>query len=304
MSSYYTASGQQGLEGVDPLTGLPKKKKQAAVNPSLAAQSEALNKQFGLGVYAPVASGVPGLPQVGLPTSTPDYRALIDNDALYSQAKLDFGAQGVSDAAQRAALTQRALTLFGQVPADDGLKGLNADWLNQDVTPETRLLAQQNTDSGLSVVARQAKAFKDQVRNIKNALAARGALRSGETGHQLQDAQLGYDQAKFDTTAELADFLSGLQRGYAESQRTGRSQLAAQAEAAAGRVGQQYPAPSGAPTPEYPTISSPAPGTIHGSPLPKPPTTEQIIALLGGSQPPPFTPDPRYGPVVTDRYRL
>jgi hypothetical protein len=193
--------------------------------------------------------------QPPLPSNVPDYAGLIRNDPLYQQLRGDLGAQGIQDAAARAAQTQRALVLFGQVPQFDGLAGLNPDWLNQDVSDQTRQLAQQNTDAGLSLAARQSKAFNDQIRQIRNSLAARGALRSGEAGHQFQEAQHGFDQAKFDATQELIDFISGLQAGFAQSERARQGQLAQGAQDASQRVPQQTgivrtPLPGGGKTPQ------------------------------------------------------
>lgn len=173
--------------------------------------------------------------------SLPSFADGIKNDPLFLQLQKDLSAQGVSDAAQRAAMTRRALIQFGMVPGFDQLSGVNADWLNADVDDQTRQLAQQNTAAGLSIAARQQQAFKDQVRNIRGALAARGALRSGEQGHGLQQAQTEYDQAKFDSTQELMDFIGGLQAGFAQQERARQEQLRAGAGDAAQRT--QPPGP-------------------------------------------------------------
>jgi hypothetical protein len=245
---------------IDPLTGLPRKQQQQSGS-SLNYDAFMRAVNTGQGGYNPSFSptGGGGGLAPALP-ATPDYAALISGDPYYAQAKLDFGAQGVSDASQRAALTQRGLTQFGQVPDFNGLAGLNQEWLNTDVTPEARQLAQRNTDAGLSIVARQDKMFKDQLRQIKNSLAARGALRSGESGFQLQEAQLGRDQARFDTTAELVEFLSGLQAGFAERQRVARQQLGQTAIDAEGRVRAQYPMQ--APTAPTAAPAAAAPGEL------------------------------------------
>lgn len=76
-----------------------------------------------------------------------------------------------------------------------------------------RLPGWTRIEMGLALRARQDKAFRDQVRVIKNALAARKALRSGEAEHQLREAQLQRDKAAFDTTEEPIQFIRGLQKG-------------------------------------------------------------------------------------------
>lgn len=287
MSSYFP--------DVDPQTGLPKKKKQQqAVNQAWqnAGGQPAVTQsllQNPLGTFGPSSQVDYGFGRQGAFRSPgmPDYRALIDNDAGYAQAKLDLGAQGVSDAASRAAMTQRALTLFGgPLPQFEQIPGLNQEFLNQDVTPITRQLAQANTDAGLSIAARQAKAFKDQVRQIKNALASRGALRSGEAGHQLQNAQLGYDQAKFDSSDELMQFIGGLQAGYAEKQRLEKQLLAKEAAQAEARVRESYPGeavpsggfgalPGSGPLPTAPQAPDPGPPAADNQAL--------INSMIGSS---------------------
>jgi hypothetical protein len=288
---------------IDPLTGLPKKKNPKAQSFTQQQLQNAFQptSTFGPSPQVDYGFGRQGVPRL---PGMPDYRSLIDNDAGFQQAKLDFGAQGVADASSLAAQTQRALTLLGEVP-DFGASappGLDLGLLNQAVTPQTRELAQSNTDAGLSIAARQQKAFKDQVRQIKNALAARGALRSGEAGHQLQEAQTGYDQARFDTTQEFVEWIAGLQAGLAERQRQEKLRLAQEATAAEQRVRQAYPGEAvpdggyaqGTPDPSAP----PAPATPPASDFVRSPApTQKQSAAIGGGLPGLLTPNP----MVTDR---
>lgn len=210
------------------------------------AAAPAAGGQAWLKTAPPVSVGGAGIGFGGGPAfanqiTSPDYAGLINNDPLYAQLKKDLAAQGVSDATARAAAIQRALIQFGQVPSFDGLSGLNQDWLNQDVNDTTRELAAKNTSAGLSIAARQKQAFDKQVRDIRNSLAARGALRSGETGHMLQEAQTGFDRTQYDTMQELLDFISGLQAGFAKSEKDRQGQLRGGATEASGRVADQYP---------------------------------------------------------------
>lgn len=223
---------------INPLTGLPKKK--AGNSNPFDPSGQTLSPQQGLDLSNKLASSAaPNLaaaqygtlgPPVGLgstikiPGYTPDYGKLLRGDEQYKSMLADLGAQGVADASARGAATQRALALLGFVPNFDANSGLNLEYLNQDVTPETRALAQRNTEAGLSVSARQQQQFEKNVRAVKNALAARGALRSGEAGYQLGEAQQQYDRAKFDTTQEILEYLAGLQAGYAERQRQAKLQ--------------------------------------------------------------------------------
>jgi hypothetical protein len=242
----------------DPKTGLPIKSpkkpafSQAQVDASLAANP---NSTFGPSPNVNY-SGLGG--PVTIPGFTPDYASLIQNDPIFGQLKADLSANGIQDAAARAAAIQRGLIQFGEVPSFNGLAGLNQDWLSSDVNDTTRQLAQQNTASGMSVVARQQKQYQDNIRSIKNALAARGALRSGETGYQLGEAQRGFDTAQFDARQELLDYIMGAQQGFLAAERQRQGQLAQGAEGAFGRqtqlnpvVGSQtvYPGQPNYPTP-------------------------------------------------------
>lgn len=242
--------------GIDPMTGLPKAKGPKKPPPSFGPPDP---WQYAQGLVDPYTPGPSSLPKPGgsipIPGLQPDYASLIQNDPLFLQMQKDLKAQGVSDAASRAAMTQRALIGFGQVPQFDGLSGLNPEWLNQDVSEQTRQLAQQNTDAGLSMAARQQKAFQDQLKAIRNALAARGALRSGEAGYAFQEAQIGFDQAKYDTTQQLIDFIAGLQAGFTQAEQGRQGQLGQGAQDAAGRV----PTQPTAPTPAAPLLPTPPP---------------------------------------------
>ena len=305
MSSYAFPTSDQ----IDPLTGLPKKKKQQqAVNQAWqnAGGQQAIQQSLNQNPYSSFAGsfyGPPGSGRLPLP-GMPDYKGLIE--AQLAPFKLELGAQGTADAATRAAQTQRAFTLFGQVPDPDQLgPGINPDFVRSDITPATRQLAQENTDAGLSIAARQAKAFKDQVRQIKNALAARGALRSGEAGHQLQEAQGARDRADFDARDNLAQIVAGIQAGYAEAEQRRQLQLAQAAGQAETSVRQQFPYSPPAttdtgqmPSPEISAgqppaqrddlppgwIGAPPPGQITGPTAPL-----DLAAILGTVKPP----DPR-----------
>ena len=273
---------------IDPRTGLPQKKKQPA-NPRLGlspaqglAQSNQIAGGFSPNLAGSMFGGFGSAGQAGVP----DYKALI-NEQL-GPFRMELGAQGVADRAGLTSATQRALILSGAIPDFQGgaPPGLDTALLDEAVTPQTRQLAQQNTEAGLSIKARQDKAFKDQVRQIKNALASRGALRSGETGYQLQEAQLGRDQASFDTVTELTEFLAGLQAGFAEKERARKLQEAGAAADAEGRVRELYPAqaPQGGNTGGQlpPQGAPPAAAPPPPSPAPLPPTIARTLTPLEG----------------------
>jgi hypothetical protein len=104
------------------------------------------------------------------------------------------------------------------------------------IDPQTQQLAKQSYESGVGTQARIDKANKDALRQIKKALAARGALRSGELGHQLKEQEGRYTNAQFDARQALLDMLSGYQKGYLEGERLRQSNYFAALMSAAGRA--------------------------------------------------------------------
>lgn len=278
--------------GIDPVTGLPRGRNQnrrPGNQGNILANSRQPTDYSMLPQVGGGGIGFGGGAAFANRITTPDYAGLINNDPLYMQLRKDLAAQGVSDAASRAALTQRALVQFGQVPQFDALSGLNPEWIGQDVNDTTRRLAASNTESGLSVAARQRQAFEKQVREIRNSLAARGALRSGEAGHMLQEAQTGYDRAQYDTMQELVDFISGLQAGFAQAERARQGQLRDGASAAAANVPDQRPLPDRAPFLPSDSRTVAAPSTIiPGARSNDNPPEELLLELLrrgGGGAP-------------------
>jgi hypothetical protein len=191
----------------------------------------------------PVTAGQqPGL-------NTQSYMDILRSDPIYNQTLADLSAQGISDRSQADTLAQRALVQFGEVPALEGLDSRLAGPEFGRISGVARPLAEANTASGMSIVARMERLRKENVRAIKNALASRGALRSGESGYQLGQEQERYTTAQYDARSQLVDLLAGIEAGYANAQR-GRS--AAQGQAATQAMGSaiQYgyqPAPQATP---------------------------------------------------------
>lgn len=118
-------------------------------------------------------------------------------------------AQQAAEQAQLMQAIQNAIVRFGEIPEG---------YTHQALTPEVQALAQQNTDAGLSLVARLNQQNQLGQRGILNDLAARGALQSGETGYQLGQLGLGYRQQQYDARQELLDYLNGVQSAFAQNQ--------------------------------------------------------------------------------------
>ena len=226
----------------DPMTGLRKtQSRQTQSSYQIPGWGSDLSEQ-GLGVswspgaVTPGSSSTPQTQAGAGPINTGSYLNLLNSDPILQQTLADLQAGGISDRAQADTLSQRALIQFGEVPA---LEGIDAKLAGPDfarVAGLARPLAEANTQSGMSVVARMEKLRKDNVRAIKNALAARGALRSGEAGHQLGEEQQRFQQAQYDARSQLVDLLSGIEAGFANAMRQ-RAGQQAQAQQAAMQSG-------------------------------------------------------------------
>src|SRR6185312_7549392 len=147
-------------------------------------------------------------------------------DPLYKQLQMDASAGSVSDAASRAAATQKALIAYGQVPdlnQAGGALGLNQGWFQSDVTPQAIAAANNNK---LSYKQRMEDAYQQSLLALRQSLRARGAVRTGEAGYGQQQALNQYDQAKYDATNQLLDLLSGYQSSFAGAERARQQQLA------------------------------------------------------------------------------
>jgi hypothetical protein len=278
----------------DPVTGMPKQQGPGLTPipglPNLPnPPSGPGGVQFNAAFTAPPTSGFAGYSTTGggdtfQQQGTGPYGNLQD-DPLFRQLNADLSAQGIQDLAGAQAATRRGLVLFGEVPTLDD-KFLPSSWVDEP----TRQLAQQNTASGMSIVARLAKANKDAIRSYKNMLAARGALQSGELGHRAGEEDLRYRSAQYDARQQLTDYLAGIQSALANAERQRAGQRAAGAEAAAGR----QPAPAAPPAAAPPAAPAPIPPRVAGQPnrvhsaanvIPGPPPTHV-------KQPPPPPPAP------------
>jgi hypothetical protein len=190
--------------------------------------------------------------QPGMGTSS--YMDIHRSDPIYNQTLSDLSAQGISDRSQADVLAQRALVQFGEVPALEGLDARLAGPEFARISGVAKPLAEANTQSGMSIVARMEKLRKDNVRAIKNALASRGALRSGEAGYQLGEEQQRYSTAQYDARSQLVDLLAGIEAGYANSSRARAGQQAGAANTAFGNAvqsGYQPPQQAAAPQPQF-----------------------------------------------------
>jgi hypothetical protein len=218
----------------DPVTGLPKTKSTTTAAPTILGPLGAATGSTG-------ATGSSGGTATtgGAKTGTLSWQDFLANDPFWKQFNTDLSAQGISDEAGAKAATQRAIIGFGEAPAD--LTGQAAQWID----PTTRQLAAANTQAGTSQLARVNKFNADAIRRIKNSLAARGALRSGELGFQMNENQQQYTNAQYDQRTALTDTLSGIQAGLAAAQRQAAAQKANALSQVASNYYQQAPPAGG-----------------------------------------------------------
>lgn len=146
-------------------------------------------------------------------------------------SKARFGAQSAADAASRDAAIQRAIISYGQVPDFEklGIGEQTLGYLKGAMSDKVKQLAEQNTKEGTSVYARQAHANDVANRKIPATLAARGLLRSGQTGYDLGEQAQNYKIQGFDTLNELLGGIEGTVSNFLNAERA-RQEALAQAE--------------------------------------------------------------------------
>ncbi len=162
-----------------------------------------------------------------------DYGALLQS--LLGPMQAQARSMTAADAAALKAQQQRAVIQFGE-----GISGANGaetsllgSGFNHAIDAHTLQLARENTSAGLSVLARLNAAHTDAVRNIRNSLAARGILQSGETGFQTGREQTASLQAQYDARAKVLDYLAGVQAAFAQAEQQRQWALAQAAMSAA-----------------------------------------------------------------------
>ena len=169
------------------------------------------------------------------PASNP-YSDLISS--FLNQTRADLQADSVADAAGRDASLRRLIISYGDAPDLDKL-GISKDaagFLKGVLDEKTKGLARQNTEEGTSIKARLDRENMLAQRRIPAALAARGVLRSGQTGSDLGDQQLAYKQRGFDTLNELLGSAEGTVGSFLNAERERQRALAEAEQEAAFRA--------------------------------------------------------------------
>ena len=190
------------------------------------------------GAYAP-----PNGPTT-IPGYKPNYNALIQGDPIYNQLGENLGAESISDRAGLTAARRRGYIQFGaDYTPDASLAGSD---FGADIDETTRQLARTNTAEGLSITGQIDRQHQDNITALKNALAARGLLRSGATGKALGREEQDYKVAQSEARLKVADYFAGVQAAFNAAERARSGQRTAGLESAYGRVSTN---PANAPTP-------------------------------------------------------
>lgn len=204
-----------------PVNGVPQWGR--AVNASSYLSNVARNPGFKSGA---VPMGGPGGP--GGPGGNP-YAGIL-NEYLNS-AKANFAAQGAADAASRDAALRRFVISYGQVPdfAALGISPQMQGFLKGAINQTVRDLAAKNEAEGTSIHARTLAANAKANRLIPAQLAARGMLRSGQTGADLAEQAQQFKITNFDQLNELLGGMEGTVGNFLMAERA-RQDALAQAE--------------------------------------------------------------------------
>jgi hypothetical protein len=164
-------------------------------------------------------------------TYTPDYAALIANDPAFQALSNRVSATDQSNAAQRAAQTAQSLIQFGDVPDFTSLAsslGLSPEavaMLQHDIDPNAAALAHANTAAGLSTEGRLQQQQNQAITSLRNALAAHGALGSGDNAYRTGLQDQAYTKAQSDALNALLQAISGYQSNYLAAHQAGLDSL-------------------------------------------------------------------------------
>lgn len=194
------------------------------------------------------------------------YERAINQDGIWQQLQAQLAAQAVANDTTRNQAITTGIGRSGYTIDPGVLSQLGIDpgspsgqsILNtlQGANP----LAEANNRAGLSTKARYEQQNKEAIRNLMNALGARGLARSGQTGHELQQQDQTFRQQNADSLSSLIDYFSGAQSAYTQAEQgrqaqynTGLHDAATRAYTAADQLGM------GAQPPTYKPPAAPKP---------------------------------------------
>ena len=178
------------------------------------------------------------------------YAGLIKSDPQYIQGNMNLRAETDAGGTNSADALRRMLIQYGLVP--EGFKDPYG-WVNE----QTKQLASQNTEAGLSTFARLKRAYDIATKRGSRELASRGMLQSGALTQQRGENDLLYRQQQSDAINGMLDQANQNRMSYAEQMRqaeVARQGLATDAATRAGALAQ----PAAVPRP-LPVVTPPKP---------------------------------------------
>lgn len=146
-----------------------------------------------------------------------------------NQARADFGAQSTAERGDLINAIRKYMISYGSSPNFDVMGGLGKDaqgYLKEALDTKTLGLMKKAEEEGLSSHARLGQANEKATRLIPAALAARGILRSGQTGSDLADQAMQYKQSGYDMLNELMGAITGGVSNFQNAERERQRQLA------------------------------------------------------------------------------
>lgn len=152
----------------------------------------------------PPTSGPDNINVGGTPAYTPDYGAAIQSDPGYASA------QSAAQQAQATAQAQRQAALRAQVIQYGGLPDGFKDPYG-DIDQATLDAAKGNQYSTLSGIKRN---YDQSVSQFQRALAARGALQSGDLNYGQNQLDMGYGQNQYDAGNAFGNAGQGILNSY------------------------------------------------------------------------------------------
>jgi hypothetical protein len=137
---------------------------------------------------------------------TPDYTGAIQSDPSYAAAQTGVQKSNADAAAQRAAALKAAVIQYGGLP--DGVQDAYGD-----IDQATLDAAKGNQYSTLAALARN---HQQSVEQFRRALAARGALQSGDLSYGQDQLDTGYGQGQYDAANQFGGAASGVLNQYGQ----------------------------------------------------------------------------------------
>jgi hypothetical protein len=121
---------------------------------------------------------------------------------------------------------RQAIISYGLAPDYSALGKDAQGYLKEALDPNTLALAAKNEAEGISSHARLGRANEQSMRRIPAALAARGILRSGQTGSDFGDQAQDFKNQGYDMVSALMQGIQGSVGGFQEAERARQRALA------------------------------------------------------------------------------